>query len=223
MAMNSINMNKISQDMTLTANSYIDTEAKDIQNQITSKQQNLNRLSTDSEMSAEEKAKERQEIQKQIAQLNRKLRMLRMEKKEETKELEKKKEQKIAVEEEAEKKASTAEAEESSSVEEIEKQQGKANISPQNIQKILEAGAAVQRERIQLKVEQEEKTVQNILEAEMKVDKLYGTDTSGKKEKLYSLIEAGKKKIEIEEKPQKQSEMQKEQTVKIVFRDDEII
>lgn len=53
--------------MTLTANSYIDTEAKDIQNQITSKQQNLNRLSTDSEMSAEEKAKERQEIQKQIA------------------------------------------------------------------------------------------------------------------------------------------------------------
>lgn len=208
--------------MALTANSSIDTETKDIQNQITNKQQNLNRLSSDSQMSAEEKAKERQEIQKQIAELNRRLRMLRMEKKEETKELEKKEEQKIAVEEKT-KKEDAGVTEESSSVEEIEKQQEKAGISPQNIHKILEAGAAVQRERIRLNVEQEEKAEQNILEAEIKADKLYGTDTFGKKEKLYSSIENGKKKVEIEEKPQKQSGIKQNPPVKIVFRDDEII
>lgn len=223
MSVNTINLNKVSHNTKAAMISPIDTETKDIMNQISNKQQNLNRLSSDSEMSSAEKAKERQEIQKQIAELNRKLQMLRMEKKEETKELEKEEEKKAVLEEENKEKVSKLEAEKSISVEKLEKQQVKGNISPQNIQKLLETGAAVQRDRIQQSVEQEEKAVQKILEAEMKMDKLYGTDTSIKKEKLYSLIEAGKKKIEIEEKTKMQSNSPKKSPVKIVFRDDEII
>ena len=224
MSVNSINLNKVSHEATAAMISPIDTETKSIMNQITSQQQSLNRLSSDSELSAEEKAKERQEIQKQIAELNRKLRMLRMEKREETKKSEKEQEQKItAAEEENKKEVSRMEAEKSGAVEEIESQQEKSSISPQNIQKLLEAGTALQKERIQQNVEQEEKAVQNILEAEIKMDKLYGTDTSIKKEKLYSLIESGKKKVEIEEQPQKQSGILKDNPMKIVFRDDEII
>ena len=89
MSINVTSLNRESCNVAPTAISLIDTETKTIMNQITSRQQSLNRLSSDSEMSAEEKAKERQEIQKQIAELNRKLRMLRMEKKEEAKEIEK--------------------------------------------------------------------------------------------------------------------------------------
>lgn len=222
MSVNVTNLNKVSHNTAAAMISPIDTETKDIMNQITSKQQNLNRLSSDSEMSAQEKAKERQEIQKQIAELNRKLRMLRMEKKEEMKKSEKEQEQKTILEENKEE-VSKKEAEKNSFDEEIEKQQVQGNVSPQNIRNLLEASAAVQKERIQQNVEQEEKAVQNILEAEIKMDELYGTDTSAKKEKLYSLIEAGKKKIEIEEKPQKQSEKTQNNPVKIVFRDDEII
>ena len=221
MSVNLTNLNKVSHNATAAMISPIDTETKNIMNQITNQQQSLNRLSSDSEMSAQEKAKERQEIQKQIAELNRKLKMLRMEKKEETKESEKEQEQKTILEENKEE-VSKKEAEKNSFDEEIEKQQVKSNISPQNMQKLLEAGATVQRERIQQNVEQEEKAIQKILEAEIKMDQLYGTDTSIKKEKLYSLIEAGKKNIEIEEKPKMQSNSRQKNPVKIVFRDDEI-
>lgn len=221
MAIDSISTNKIPKDMTVTANSPIDTETKNIMNQITSKQQNLNRLSSDSEMSVEEKAKERQEIQKQIAELNRKLRMLRMEKKEEAKELEKQEEKKLVLAEEN--KTDVSETEKKSSTEEAEQKQEKNSMSPQNIQKIMEVGMAVQKERILQNVKREEKAVQNILEAEIKTDELYGTDVSTKKEKLHSLIENGKNKIEIEEKTRKQSEKPQNNLVKVVFRDDEII
>ena len=220
-----MSLNQVSHNVASATTSSLDIETKNIMNQITSRRQSLKRLSSDSEMSAEEKAKERQEIQKQIAELNRKLRMLRMEKKEEMEKSEKEQEQKQKItvaEEENKKEVFKIETEKSSSVKEIEKQQEKNNISPQNIQKILGAGTAVQRERIQQNVEQGEKSVQNILEAEIKMDKLYGTDTTVKKEKLYSLIEVGKKKVEIEEKPQKQSGNLQKNPVKIVFRDDEI-
>ena len=223
MAMNSINTNKISQNVTFSENSVTDTETKNLMNQLTNKQQNLKRLSSDSEMSAEEKAKERQEIQKQIAELNRKLRMLRMKKKEKAKELKKEEEQKTVLKEENEKEVSKIEEDKSSSIEKLEEQQEKESVLPQSVQKILEAGTAIQKERIQQSVEQDAKAVQDVLESEIKMDKLYGTDTSSKKEKLYSLIEDGKKKIEIEEKPQKQSGKLQNNPVKIVFRDDEII
>lgn len=222
MDINSISLNKVSHNVASAAISPIDTETKTIMNQITNRQQSLNRLSSDSEMSAEEKTKERQEIQKQIAELNRKLRMLRMEKKEEAKEIEKEQEQKAASEENAKEKVSQIEAEKSSPVIETEKQQEKNTVSPQNIQKILEAGTVLQKERIQQKVEQKEEAVQKVLEAEIKADELYGTDSTAKKDKLHVLIESKKNGFEIEELQERRSKISQKNPVKIVFRDDEM-
>lgn len=56
-----------------------DTESKGIENQITSARQQLQKLSSDQEMTVEEKKQKRQEVQKQIADLNRELRQHQME------------------------------------------------------------------------------------------------------------------------------------------------
>ena len=53
----------------------------------------------------------------------------------------------------------------------------KTSIPPQNIKKLLEAGTLLQKERIQQSVSHKETSAENILEAEIKSDKLYGTDT----------------------------------------------
>ena len=220
MGVNAVSMNKVSQNVTTATISPIDTETKNIMNQITNRQQRLNRLSSESEMSAEEKAKERQEIQKQIAELNRKLRMLHLEKKEEAEEIEE--EQKTASEEKDEEKISQIETEKKSPVTEAERQQKKNTVSPQNIQKILEAGTILQKERIQQKVERNEEAGQNILEAEIKADELYGTDSTTKREKLHILIESKKNGFEVEGQQERRSRGLEKGSVKIVFRDTEI-
>lgn len=56
-----------------------DTESTGIQNRITDAQQQLQRLSSDKELTAEEKKQKRQEVQKEIADLNRELRQRQME------------------------------------------------------------------------------------------------------------------------------------------------
>lgn len=222
MAINSISFNKAAPSIASSAISPTDTETKNIQNQITSKQQSLNRLSSDSEMSAEEKAKERQEIQTQIAELNRKLRMLRMEKEEEAKKAEKAQEQKAAFSEKQTQESSREDSDKSISAETTKEQQQKINIPPQNIQKILEAGTLLQKERIYQNTSQQKEATENILEAEIKLDELYGTDTSAKKEKLSSIIKQEPFELEIEEKQEHPKFSGKASPVKITFREDKM-
>jgi len=215
MTVHSTSLNSATLNITSAPVSLTDTEAKSIQNQITGKQQSLNRLSSDSEMSAEEKAKERQEIQKQIAELDRKLRMLRMEKKEEAKESGKEQEQKAALKDER-----MEEVSQDDSAERMKEQQEKPNMLPQNIQKMLEAGTLLQKERIQQTTDQKKELTEDILETEIKLDELYGTDTSAKKEQLSSLM----KKEPFEHKTDEQEETQpflgKNKNAKIIIRED---
>ena len=208
MAINSVSLNNTTPSVTPSSISPTDSETKSIQNEITSQSQRLNRLSSDSEMSAEEKAKKRQEIQKEIAELNRKLRMLRMEQKEEDKKAQEEQEAKTSVikeqiaetsKEETENKSSEnglKDSEKEDALEQLEK----TSIPPQNIKKLLEAGTLLQKERIQQSVSHKETSAENILEAEIKSDKLYGTDTSAKEEKLASMIKPKPAEIQIEEK-----------------------
>lgn len=227
MAINSINPNNPVSNTISSALTATDAETKNIQDQITSKNQSLNRLSSDSKMSAEEKAKERQEIQKQIAELNRKLRMLRMEKKEEAKQAEKKQKQKADL---AEDQAKELTKEDSSKIlsseapteETVEEQIEKINIPPQSVQKILESGTLLQKERIQENVSQDREATKNILEAEIKSDKLYGSDTTAKREKLSSLIREKPIELKTTEQQEQQKISQKKAAVKIVIRNDRI-
>ncbi len=217
MTINSISLNKSTPQITSSMISLTETETKNIQNQITSKQQSLNKLSSNLEMSAEEKAKERQEIQKQIAELNRKLRMLRMEKREEAKETEKEQEQKTVLRERQTQELSQDEPDKAVSAEKIEEQQKKINISPQNIQKILEVDALLQKERIQQSMNHKKELAGNILETEIKADELYGMDTSVKKEKLSSLIKEESFEQKTKEQP---GDSVKKAPVKMIFRED---
>lgn len=208
MAINSVSLNNTTPGVTPSSISPTDSETKSIQNEITNQSQRLNRLSSDSEMSAEEKAKKRQEIQKEIAELNRKLRMLRMQQKEDDKKAQEEQEAKTSVikeqiaetsKEETENKSSEnglKDSEKEDALEQLEK----TSIPPQNIKKLLEAGTLLQKERIQQSVSHKETSAENILEAEIKSDKLYGTDTSAKEEKLASMIKPKPAEIQIEEK-----------------------
>lgn len=225
MAVNSMSFHNVSSNVQVSTLSPTDTETKNILNEITSRQKSLNRLSSDSKISEEEKAKESQEIQKQIAELNRKLRILRQEKKEEIKEAKKEQEQKAALEEETKKSVWEKESDESDNAEKEKEDLQKINISPQNAQKLLEAGTVLQKDRIQQSVEQKREGSIKVMESEISLDKLYGSDVSEKEEKLSSLR---KKKIfesdlpNIEERQKPKNVPLKDKPIKIVIRDDEV-
>ena len=211
-----------SSNMQVSSVSLNDTETKNILNQITSWQQSLKRLSSDSKISAEEKAKERQEIEKQIAELNQKLRKLRLEKKEELKEAKKEQEQKAALEEEMESNLFKKETDESDIAETEKEDSQKINISPQNIQEILEAGAVLQKERIRQSVEQKREAIENVMESEIVSDKIYGTDTSIKEEKLSDFSKKKPFELRIEEQQESKKVSVKNTSKKIIIRDDGI-
>lgn len=222
MAISLLSLDKAASNMTSSVISQTETETKNIQNQITSKQQNLKRLSSDSKMSAEEKAKERQEIQKQIAELNRKLRLLQQEREEEVKEAEKEQEQKAVLNEERNKEFKQEDADKVIVAESIQKQKEKVNVSPQSIQKMLEGSSMVQKKRLQQSVDNQKELTGNILEAEIKLDELYGADTSAKKEELAAMIKEKPFELRIEE-PQEQNVIFGEKApVKIIIREDGI-
>ena len=95
----------------------------------------------------------------------------------------------------------------------------KTSIPPQNIKKLLEAGTLLQKERIQQSVSHKETSAENILEAEIKSDKLYGTDTSAKEEKLASMIKPKPAEIQIEEKKNNSHPTENKIPGKIVISD----
>lgn len=221
MAINPISLGKSASNAAQTTVSPIDTETKNIQNQITTKTQSLNRLSADSKLSEEEKAKERQELQKQIAELNRKLRMLRLEKEEEAKKTQEKQEEKNTLPENQTQKDSFENSVQNTTDDSFKEKMKAVNVPPQELQKFFEASTQLQQERIQLTVQQENKAAVNLLESEIQSDKLYGSDTTVKEEKLLSMIK--KKPIEINVKEEKtHTNFSKEKSpVKVVIREDD--
>lgn len=220
MSITPVHMNHTLPVSSSSAPTATDAETKSIQNEITTKTQSLNRLVSDAHKSSEEKAKERQEIQKQIAELNRKLRMLRLEKQEETKELQKEQEKKAALLEKQNTTSSSETSDEDISIKETKEPKEPISISPQNVRELLEAGTYLHKERIQSSVEQKENSVENILSAEIHSDRLYGTDTSAKEEKLSEMIR--KKSFDLNTKDTPKQEEAKP-PMKIVIREDDFL
>ncbi len=198
MAIGNVTLNKDFSNITSTKAAAADNGSKNIQNQIASKQQRLNRLSSNSEMSAEEKAKERQKIQKQIEELNRKLELLRMEQEKEAKEAKKEQEQKLVLNEEMQ--AGTVQKEQNNN--DVSKNQEEkvehVDLIGNNIQKILVADALLQKNRIQNSVNTQKEHKENILKSEIKMNELYGNDNTAKKEELSAL--RNKTTFEIKDK-----------------------
>ena len=163
--------------------------SKNIQTQITTKKQHLDSLSTDTKLSAEEKEKKRRELQKEIAELNRKLELMRMKQEEEKKKAVKKQEQKAVINEQNVEKSSKENKPEASekSVDKVKP----SKISVEEVQQMLSAEHLVQKEQIQNTVDVRTESTVNVLEAEIIQDELYGKDTTVKEEEVIAISQKG--------------------------------
>lgn len=211
MAINNVTLNKSVQSVTTATVSAAEKERENLQQQIAGKEQRLNRLSTDSKMTAEEKEKERQEVQKQIQELNRKLRLLQMEKKEEAQKAAKEKEQELRVAEQQKPE------EKENAVDPIEEME-KRNLQLDNIHKILASDAVIQQNLVQESVSKRQEGKIRVLENEIKSDGLYGTDTTAKQKELSALTRQKKLEIEPKEQGKKLPENIKDSGAKIVIK-----
>lgn len=208
MAINNVTLNSGIQNITATKVSTADNETKTLQSQLANKEQRLQRLTSDSKLTAEEKAKKRQEIQQQIAELNRKLKMLEMEQKEKAEETAKKQEQKVALSEELYGDTKEKEPVDKAQSEEekpwSQEQQEEKQVPIQNLQQILAADSYIQQERVQSSVDNRKSGQENVLEAEIQSDALYGIDNQSKKEEL-SKMRREKNFLIEEQEQQKQA------------------
>lgn len=151
-------------------NQTADLYSRNLQNQIANAQKRLQELSADKGMTAEEKLKKRQEIQKQINDLNMELRQHQIEQRKEKQQAK------------------------GSGVDDIigcdkEGQNGKggsqgAGLSQTSMQTLISADAAVGQARIQGNVASKMEGRAGVLKIEIKQDAALGGDTSAKEEEL---------------------------------------
>ena len=167
------------------------SQDKNLESQIAAKQQRLKRVASDEDMTASEKEQKRREIQKEIDELNRKLREEEARRKEAAAEAAKKQEQKEAVKkEELQEKIDPTKPTKTEAAIELSKEKEKhIDISVKDIQEMLSAEYFVQKERIQEHVDMEIQSTIQVLKSEISQDKLYGTDTSKKEAELKTLQE----------------------------------
>ncbi|MBR5127616.1 MAG: FlxA-like family protein, partial [Roseburia sp.] len=110
MAIQPVTMNKIASvaPASLAANTSASENTKEIQSQISTKQQHLKKVSSDDSITATEKEEKRRQLQKEIDDLNRELERKKQEQEEKAKEAAKKQEQAEARKAEMQKKAMTS-------------------------------------------------------------------------------------------------------------------
>lgn len=168
MNINSNYTNNQERDCKPIAGGKMDSYSKGIQNQIASAQKKLQDLSSREDMSPEEKMKKRQEIQKQINDLNNQLRQHQIEQR---KEKQKKKE------------ASAAD------VKNAGKKEGSSSpgFSQAGMGALLSADHAMDQAKVQKGVATDLKGEARVLKSEIKQDARLGIDTSEKNEALAKL------------------------------------
>lgn len=172
-----------------TATSNITSASKNLQNQILIKQQNLKKLSTDSNLSIDEKEKQRQKIQKEIEELKRKLEQIRS-KQEATEKAEKAEQKKeLEIEKTAEKLEEKKENEDTASFKMYENKKEAIELSADEVQKMLDTNLLLKEDMIQQGAEYDQQNTVRILSSEIRQDEIHGTDTSSKKEELKELRE----------------------------------
>lgn len=143
-----------------------DAYSRNIQDQIARAQKQLQELSSNENMTLEEKMKKRQEIQQQISDLNMQLRQHQME-------------QRRAAQNRSEKQQAKQQAESKST-----------GLSQAGMTAMISAENSIKQAKIQGGVAAEMEGKAGVLEAEIKLDRVRGADTHAKEEEL---AEAGQK------------------------------
>ena len=156
-----------------------DSVSKNIQNQIANAQKQLQEISSDKDMSIEEKMKKRQEIQQQITDLNNQLRQHQLEMRRE----------------QQQKKSSSMEdmiaGSKKSSMKSGTKGAGRsqAGMNASTMRAIISAGTAISQVQIQGSVATQMEGKAGVLESEIKIDAARGSNVEEKKEELVELQE----------------------------------
>lgn len=175
----------------IQASQLTDAETKGIQNKITDAQQQLQKLSSNQELTAEEKKQKRQEAQKQIADLNRELRQRQMELRREQME-----EQNRRKTEEQQQKKDTSAKEElsgrsednaSRSQEEAEEEKAVTTFPAGSMSAIIATDVTGKQARAQRQVALSLNGTARILQAEIDQDARRGQNTERKEEALKQL------------------------------------
>ena len=149
----------------------MDSESKEFQNQIASAQNQLKELTANNELSAEEKAKKRQEIQKQITELNNQLRQHQIELRREQQEKEENGEN-VSLGEQSE---------------EAEEERLATGMSQTGMKAIISADSAISRAKAQGNISMEVESRARVLQSEIKQDAERGKDTKVKQKELEKL------------------------------------
>lgn len=137
-----------------------DAESRRIQKEISNVQKKLQELSSNDEMDAEEKMKKRQELQKQITELNNELRQHQIEQRRE----------------EQQKK--------NSSMDELTEKSGETSGKDKNMKAMISADNAMNQAKVQESVATRMEGRAAILEIEIRIDQGKGGSTEGKKKEL---------------------------------------
>ncbi len=226
MTINNVSMNSSFSNVTSKPAPASSSESKALQTQLINKQQSLSKLSSDKNMTTQDKEKERQKIQREIAELNRKLKQEQMEEEEKAKETAKEQEDKLVAQKELlaktnfrNNKESQNPSEEALSLNPNNKDKKDFEIPSMNMQNILTVSSIKKQNTIQNSAEKKQINQQNILESEIKSDALYGMDTTSKKEQLSKMRR--KPNVEIEILPYQPEQITKElnTTPKIIIRE----
>jgi len=240
MAIQPVTMDKISQvtPAPAVAGTTASSDTKNLQTQITSKQQHMKKVSSDDTITATEKEEKRRQLQKEIDELNRKLELKKREQEEKAKEAAKKQEQAAALKEEFQKKElqkrdtlhrisseSVSNTEKSESEkqpiepnDELKKEEPKHTDMPvKEIQEMLSADYLVQKEQMQKQIDTKAENTIQVVKSEIKQDKVYGADTSKKEAELEALQQkqnfwSDVQKQETDAKVQTDNRMQAQQT-----------
>lgn len=151
-----------------------DSYSKNIKNQIAGAQEKLKELSSNNEMSLEEKMKKRQEIQKQIADLNNQLRQH---------EIEQQRQQ-------HQEKRSSGEDMSGGAKTRVSKSGKKGRgLSQASMKAMISAGSAMDQVQAGQQITTQAEGQANVLKSEIKQDKQAGVDTQAKEEELAGIEE----------------------------------
>lgn len=161
--------------------------SKNLQNQIMSKEQNLSKISNDASLDAKEKAKKRQELQREIEKLNRKLELIRIRQEENEKAAKAKATKADMIKEQSSVNSDDNERADIYAEDKVSKPvPDKADIDA--IKNVLSSNLILQDELIQQNISTDKENTTRIMQSEIRQDVLYGNDTAKQKEDMYNTI-----------------------------------
>lgn len=157
-------------------NQTTDSYSRNIQNQISNAQKQLQELSSNGDMTLEEKMKKRQEIQQQISDLNMQLRQHQMEQRKEKQQAK-----------------GTSMDDALGGTRGGKSGSKSAGLSQASMTAMISADASIKQSKVQGSVAAKMEGRAGVLESEIKLDEMSGQDTTKKREELASVEQAAMK------------------------------